>query len=83
MCPPQRSFFPLSLPFTFPRTAIRLHPTSFSAGPTFNVLYDGRRNSLSPEPGYYASLIYRPNFTFPGSDSNWQSLLFDARAYKH
>jgi hypothetical protein len=60
-----------------------LHPTAFAAGPTFNVLYDGRRNSINPEPGYYASLIYRPNFTFLGSDSNWQSLQVDARAYKH
>lgn len=60
-----------------------LHPTAVSSGPTLNVLYDGRRNAISPEPGYYASLVYRPNFTFLGSDSNWQSLLIDARAYKH
>jgi hypothetical protein len=59
-----------------------LHPTSTAAGPTFNVLYDARRNSINPEPGYYASLIYRPNFRFLGSDSNWQSLQFDARAYR-
>lgn len=60
-----------------------LHPTSVSSGPTFNILYDGRRNSINPEPGYYANLVYRPNFTFLGSDSNWQSLLLDARAYRH
>jgi len=60
-----------------------LNSTLRSSGPTLNVLYDGRRNSIDPEPGYYASLIYRPNFTFLGSDSNWQSLQFDARAYKH
>jgi hypothetical protein len=60
-----------------------LHPTATASGPTFNILYDGRRNSINPEPGYYASLIYRPNFTFLGSDSNWQSLQFDARAYRH
>jgi hypothetical protein len=40
-------------------------------------------NSINPEPGCYASLIYRPNFTFLGSGSNWQSLQFDARAYRH
>jgi hypothetical protein len=62
--------------------AYGLHPVSTSSGPTFNVLYDGRRNSINPEPGYYASLIYRPNFTFLGSDADWQSLQFDARAYK-
>jgi hypothetical protein len=60
-----------------------LHPTALASGPTFNVLYDGRRNSINPEPGYFANLIYRPNFTFLGSDSNWQSLQLDARAYKH
>jgi hypothetical protein len=60
-----------------------ISPTSWSSGPTFNILYDGRRNSINPEPGYYASIIYRPNFRFLGSDSNWQSLQIDARAYKH
>jgi hypothetical protein len=60
-----------------------LNSTSVSSGPTLNLLYDGRRNSINPEPGYYASVVYRPNFTFLGSDSNWQSLLVDARAYKH
>lgn len=60
-----------------------LSATSFSSGPTINILYDSRRNSINPEPGYYASLIYRPNFTFFGSNSNWQSLLVDARTYKH
>lgn len=62
--------------------AYGLHPTATASGPTVNVLYDGRRNSINPEPGYYANLIYRPNFTLFGSDSDWQSLQFDARAYK-
>ncbi|HLZ89909.1 MAG TPA: hypothetical protein VKQ52_21800, partial [Puia sp.] len=59
-----------------------ISPTAVSSGPTLNILYDGRRNAINPEPGYYASLVYRPNFTFLGSDANWQSLLVDARAYK-
>jgi len=59
-----------------------ISPTSWSSGPTLNVLYDGRRNSINPEPGYYANLVYRPNFRFLGSDSNWQSLQVDARAFK-
>ena len=58
-------------------------PTSTSSGPTFNILYDGRRNEINPEPGYYANIVYRPNFTFLGSDANWQSLLIDARKYMH
>lgn len=60
-----------------------IQSTSLSSGPTINVLYDSRRNSINPEPGYYASLVYRPNFKHFGSDSSWQSLLVDARAYKH
>lgn len=56
---------------------------SVSSGPTFNILYDGRRNEINPEPGYYASIVFRPNFTFLGSDANWQSLQIDARHYLH
>jgi hypothetical protein len=59
-----------------------LSTISRSSGPTFNILYDSRRNSINPEPGYYANIVYRPNFVQFGSDSNWQSLLVDARAYK-
>ncbi len=60
-----------------------LTPKSVSSGPTLNLLYDGRRNEISPEPGYYLNVVYRPNFTFLGSDANWQSLLIDARKYQH
>ena len=60
-----------------------LTPKSTSSGPTFNLLFDGRRNEINPEPGYYANLVFRPNFTFFGSDANWQSLLFDGRHYLH
>ncbi len=56
-------------------------PTSRSSGVTFNILYDGRRNSINPQPGYYANIVYRPNFGWLGSDSNWQSLLVDVRKY--
>jgi hypothetical protein len=56
---------------------------SVSSGPTFDILYDGRRNEINPEPGWYTNLVFRSNFTFLGSDSNWQSLLIDARHYLH
>ena len=56
---------------------------SVSSGPTLDILYDGRRNEINPEPGWYANFVFRPNFTFLGSDSNWQSLLIDARHYLH
>lgn len=60
-----------------------IHPTSLSSGITLNLLYDGRRNSINPEQGYYANIVYRPNFTFLGSDSAFQTLLIDARKYMH
>ena len=56
---------------------------SISSGPTFNLLFDGRRNEINPQPGYYANIIFRPNFTLLGSDANWQSLQIDARHYLH
>jgi outer membrane protein assembly factor BamA len=55
--------------------------TSISSGITLNFLYDSRRNQINPENGGYYSVTYRPNFTFMGSDANWQSLLFDMRKY--
>lgn len=60
-----------------------LHPTSTSSGVTFNLLYDSRRNAINPEPGNYLNVVYRPNFTFFGSDANWQTLLIDGRKYIH
>jgi hypothetical protein len=57
--------------------------SSKSSGPTLNVLYDGRRNSINPLPGNYANLVLRSNFTFMGSDDNWSSLLVDLRKYFH
>jgi hypothetical protein len=52
-----------------------------SSGVTFNLLYDERRNPINPLAGYYGHIVYRPNFTFMGSDNNWQSLLIDLRKY--
>lgn len=58
-------------------------PTATSSGVTLSTLYDTRRNSINPEPGYYANITYRDNLSFLGSNSNWQSLLFDLRKYNH
>ncbi len=52
-----------------------------ASGATINLKYDNRKNSINPENGYFANLTYRPNFTFAGSDANWQSLIFDLRKY--
>jgi hypothetical protein len=54
---------------------------SFSSGPTVNLLYDTRNNSLNPTPGFYANIIYRYSSVPLGSNNNWQSLYIDIRKY--
>ncbi len=54
---------------------------SFSSGISLDLLYDNRKNSVNPEFGSYAYIQYRPNLTFFGSETNWQSLLIDLRHY--
>ncbi len=54
---------------------------SVSSGIAFNLLYDGRMNSINPEPAFYANLIVRPNFRVLGSDKNYQILSLDMRKY--
>lgn len=55
---------------------------SFSSGITLNFLYDLRKNSINPIPGYYFNLIYRVNPGYLGNGSNnWESIYFDARKY--
>lgn len=54
---------------------------SVSSGITYNLLYDNRKSSINPQSGTYANLIYRPNLTLLGSDTQWRSLTFDFRKY--
>jgi len=54
---------------------------STSSGVNLDVLYDSRRNPINPLNGAYASLIYRQNLTFLGSNSYWHSWLLDLRKY--
>jgi len=58
-----------------------LQKTETASGVTVNFLFDDRKNSVNADSGEYASITYRPNFTFLGSDANWQSLIFDLRKY--
>ena len=58
-----------------------LSPKEVASGISLHFLFDSRRNPINPEKGNYASVTYRPNFTFLGSDNNWQSLVFDLRKY--
>ena len=60
------------------------HQTSSSAvssGPTLDLLYDTRRNSINPGSGAFADVVYRPSLTMFGSTTSWQSLLLDLRRY--
>jgi hypothetical protein len=52
-----------------------------SSGIALRLLYDSRRNQINPANGWFGSIVYRPNFTFMGSDNNWQSLLIELRKY--
>ena len=54
---------------------------STSSGVSFNILYDSRRNPINPKKGIYVNVQLRTNFTFLGSDKNWQSLLIELRHY--
>ncbi len=54
---------------------------SVSSGYTIDLLYDSRQNPINPPKGYYASIVYRNNSTFLGSDENWQSMILDLRSY--
>ncbi len=52
-----------------------------AAGLAFKLLYDNRLNQVNPTDGFFANMVFRPNFTFMGSQTNWQSLLIDLRGY--
>ena len=52
-----------------------------ASGLAFKLLYDNRLNQLNPQNGLYADIVFRPSFTFMGSQTNWQSLLLDIRKY--
>jgi hypothetical protein len=54
---------------------------STSSGLLFHLLYDSRINSINPWGGTYANFVYRPNFTFLGSDAAWQMVQVDFRRY--
>jgi hypothetical protein len=56
-------------------------PSSTSAGLNFAFLFDDRVNSINPWGGSFVNIVYRPNMTALGSDTNWQSLLVDLRKY--
>ena len=62
-------------------TKYGFNTTSTSSGIVLNLLFDNRKNPINPLNGGYASVIYRDNFTFLGSDGHWQELSMDFRRY--
>jgi hypothetical protein len=55
--------------------------TVTASGVAFRLLLDTRKNQITPDAGWYINIVDRPNFTFMGSDNNWQSLLLEFRRY--
>jgi hypothetical protein len=54
---------------------------TISSGILFNLAYDSRHNINNPQGGAFASITFRPNLTFLGSNKNWQSMQLDFRKY--
>ena len=52
-----------------------------ASGLAFKLLYDSRQNQVNPSGGAYSNIVFRPNYTFLGSDNNWQSLQIEYRKY--
>ncbi|MCC8425661.1 BamA/TamA family outer membrane protein [Mucilaginibacter sp. UR6-11] len=67
--------------FTKYKFGTKAEQNSFSSGPSLNLLYDTRNNSINPLPGWYGNLIYRYNAEAFGSDDTWQSIYLDLRKY--
>ena len=50
-------------------------------GLAFRLTYDSRLNQVNPKQGLYYNITYRANSRAFGSDSSWNSLQIDSRAY--
>lgn len=54
---------------------------TISSGPIVHLMYDSRKNINNPRDALLASIIYRTNFTFLGSNQNWQYIQVEVRKY--
>ena len=70
---------PAGIKTSFEKYGAKANETA--AGLAFKLLFDSRTNQVNPSNGYYANIVYRPNFTFLGSDNNWQALQMECRKY--
>jgi hypothetical protein len=56
--------------------------SSASSGLGLAILYDTRENSINPEGGsFFTRIQFLQNSTILGSNTNWNSLVFDIRKY--
>jgi outer membrane protein assembly factor BamA len=58
-----------------------LGKTETASGVALRFLYDTRLNQINPQQGVFYNITYRTSSKSLGSDSNWNSLQIDARAY--
>ncbi|MCX6208673.1 MAG: BamA/TamA family outer membrane protein [Bacteroidetes bacterium] len=63
------------------RLSRRLESAERAVGIAFKATYDSRLNQINAKQGLYANVVFRPNFTFLGSDINWNNLQTDVRFY--
>jgi len=54
---------------------------TISSGLVSRLKYDSRTNINNPQNAFYANVVYRDNFSFLGSDNNWQELQVEFRKY--
>lgn len=55
--------------------------TSTSSGLSANLLFDSRNNQNNPLYGTYLNFQFRTNLKALGGNSNWNSIIIDARKY--
>ena len=55
--------------------------TQTASGPVGKIIFDSRKNQINPTQGIYANATLRQSLKELGSNREWASLLFDARAY--
>jgi hypothetical protein len=53
----------------------------YSLGPTIEVIFDNRRNTINPLNGSYGRISYRHNLAGSGNFQDWSSITIDARKY--
>lgn len=58
-----------------------LQKHTIASGLALRILYDSRLNQVNSDNGWMVNLQYRPNYTWLGSDQNWQSMLLDIRKF--